>query len=408
MTRRRRSRCSGRRHERHAAVARRPPPAAVPFVRMDHDDPELLEELLGVVRTRRRAGRLHRGLARRGLRGRLRRLLRAPATPSASPRGPRRSCSRCARWASAPATRSSCRPTRSSRPPRPSAWWARRRASSTSTRPRGLITADIVAGRARRRQVRCVIPVHLYGATVDMDPILEVAGRRRHRRDRGRVPGARRPLPRPPRRHAGRRGLLQLLPDQEPRRLGRRRGRRHLATGARRARAPAALARRAPALPPPHGGHHGAPGRAAGGDPAREAAPPRRLERPAPARGGRAAPHAAGPGRRGAGAARVGRRPRLPPVRRAGPTSATRCARTSPRAASPRRCTTRCRSTAPRPTPTSAIEAGSLPVAERLAERVCSLPLFPGIDDEQIEAIGAALAEVGARRRSSVDAPRAR
>ena len=37
----------------------------------------------------------------------------------------------------------------------------------------GLITADIVAGRADAPRSRCVIPVHLYGATVDMDPILE-------------------------------------------------------------------------------------------------------------------------------------------------------------------------------------------------------------------------------------------
>ena len=33
-----------------------------------------------------------------------------------------------------------------------------------------------------------------------MDPILELAREARHRRDRGRLPGARRPLPRPPRR----------------------------------------------------------------------------------------------------------------------------------------------------------------------------------------------------------------
>jgi dTDP-3-amino-3,4,6-trideoxy-alpha-D-glucose transaminase len=39
-------------------------------------------------------------------------------------------------------------------------------------------------------------------------------------------------------------------------------------------------------------------------------------------------------------------------------------------------------------------QAGSLPVAESMAERVCSLPLFPGIEDDQIQAIGAALAEV--------------
>jgi dTDP-3-amino-3,4,6-trideoxy-alpha-D-glucose transaminase len=38
----------------------------------------------------------------------------------------------------------------------------------------GLLTAEIVE-RALNPRVRCVIPVHLYGATVDMDPILEVA-----------------------------------------------------------------------------------------------------------------------------------------------------------------------------------------------------------------------------------------
>lgn len=37
-----------------------------------------------------------------------------------------------------------------------------------------LITAEIVEA-AMRPCVRCVIPVHLYGATVDMDPILELA-----------------------------------------------------------------------------------------------------------------------------------------------------------------------------------------------------------------------------------------
>ncbi|HEX7298630.1 MAG TPA: DegT/DnrJ/EryC1/StrS family aminotransferase [Solirubrobacteraceae bacterium] len=40
------------------------------------------------------------------------------------------------------------------------------------------------------------------------------------------------------------------------------------------------------------------------------------------------------------------------------------------------------------------LQAGSLPVAESMAERVCSLPLFPGIEDWQIGAIGAAAAEV--------------
>jgi dTDP-4-amino-4,6-dideoxygalactose transaminase len=50
-------------------------------------------------------------------------------------------------------------------------------------------------------------------------------------------------------------------------------------------------------------------------------------------------------------------------------------------------------------------QAGSLPVAEELALRGLSLPLFPGIEDEQLQAIGAAVAEVAqvdqALRRSS-------
>jgi dTDP-4-amino-4,6-dideoxygalactose transaminase len=39
-------------------------------------------------------------------------------------------------------------------------------------------------------------------------------------------------------------------------------------------------------------------------------------------------------------------------------------------------------------------EQGSLPVAEEMAEQVCSLPIFPGMDDTQISAIAAAVAEV--------------
>jgi dTDP-4-amino-4,6-dideoxygalactose transaminase len=40
------------------------------------------------------------------------------------------------------------------------------------------------------------------------------------------------------------------------------------------------------------------------------------------------------------------------------------------------------------------LQAGSLPVAESMAARVCSLPIFPGLQDSQIHAIGAAAAEV--------------
>jgi dTDP-3-amino-3,4,6-trideoxy-alpha-D-glucose transaminase len=40
------------------------------------------------------------------------------------------------------------------------------------------------------------------------------------------------------------------------------------------------------------------------------------------------------------------------------------------------------------------LHPGSLPVAESMAARVCSLPLFPGLEDWQIQAIGSAAAEV--------------
>ena len=49
------------------------------------------------------------------------------------------------------------------------------------------------------------------------------------------------------------------------------------------------------------------------------------------------------------------------------------------------------------------LHAGSLPVTESMADRVCSLPIFPGIEDSQIRAIGAAAAEVA---QADDDTPR--
>jgi dTDP-3-amino-3,4,6-trideoxy-alpha-D-glucose transaminase len=40
------------------------------------------------------------------------------------------------------------------------------------------------------------------------------------------------------------------------------------------------------------------------------------------------------------------------------------------------------------------LHSGSMPVAESMADRVCSLPIFPGIEDWQLRAIAAAAAEV--------------
>ncbi len=65
----------------------------------------------------------------------------------------------------------------------------------------------------------------------------DVAARHGLLRRRGRLPGPRRALSRPARRLAGRRGRVQLLPGEEPRRVRRRRRRGHQRPGARRARA---------------------------------------------------------------------------------------------------------------------------------------------------------------------------
>ena len=40
---------------------------------------------------------------------------------------------------------------------------------------------------------------------------------------------------------------------------------------------------------------------------------------------------------------------------------------------------------------------GALPVAEELARRICSLPIFPGMDSEQVAAVAAAVTEVTGR-----------
>ena len=82
-----------------------------------------------------------------------------------------------------------------------------------------LLNAEIVAANLTPN-VRCVIPVHLFGATVDLQPILELTRPERHPRDRGRLPGPRRALPRPTRGFTRRAGVFQLLSDQEPRRVG--------------------------------------------------------------------------------------------------------------------------------------------------------------------------------------------
>ncbi len=89
-----------------------------------------------------------------------------------------------------------------------------------------LLTAEAVAAAIGPR-TRAVIPVHLMGSTVDLDPILEVARAAGLRviEDTAQAHGAF--YGGQPRRHARRHRLLLVLPDEEPRRLGRRRSHRH-------------------------------------------------------------------------------------------------------------------------------------------------------------------------------------
>ena len=142
--------------------------------------------------TRHELGLLGRAV-RRAIRGADRRVLSAWATRWRSRAARPRSTSRFCSQASRPATRSSCRRSRSSRPPTRLATSARTRSSSTPSRSTGSWTRDKVAeflerecapgGRGARqpsrpgRRVRAVLPVHVLGHPVDLEPLLELADR---------------------------------------------------------------------------------------------------------------------------------------------------------------------------------------------------------------------------------------
>ena len=188
-----------------------------------------------------------------------------------------------------------------------------------------------------------------------MDPLADALPRTRASPGRGRLPGARLDLRRPPRRLDRRRRLLQLLPDQEPRAPG--------ATAARSSPTTRRLAAKV-ALLRSHGEgsrhHHEMPARTDRLDALQAAILRVKLDRL----------DEANRRRREAGAALTrgarrdlrrhprrrprGPRPRLPPLRRPQPRPATSCAPTSTPKASPARSTTRRRSTCSPPTPTSA------------------------------------------------------
>jgi dTDP-4-amino-4,6-dideoxygalactose transaminase len=147
--------------------------AAVPFVRMDHDDPELLEELLGVVRTVAEQGAFIGGSHVEDFEADFAAYCEAGEAIGIS--------------SGTEALVLSLRalgigPGDEVIVPANSFIATAEAVSLAGATPRlvdvdpatGLITADIVQG-ALAAKVRCVIPVHLYGATVDMDPILELA-----------------------------------------------------------------------------------------------------------------------------------------------------------------------------------------------------------------------------------------
>ena len=77
------------------------------------------------------------------------------------------------------------------------------------------------------RHTRAIIPVHLYGQAAPMDAVQRVAVPARAPGHRRCGAGARCPCRGPPVRQHRRRRMFQLLSEQEPRRIGRRRPGRH-------------------------------------------------------------------------------------------------------------------------------------------------------------------------------------
>jgi dTDP-3-amino-3,4,6-trideoxy-alpha-D-glucose transaminase len=363
----------------------------VPFVRMDRDDPELLEELLAVVRTVAEQGAFIGGAHVEEFEADFAAYCEADEAIGIS--------------SGTEALVLALRALGIGRGdevvvPANSFIATAEAVSAVGATPRlvdvdpvtGLITAEIVQ-RALTPRVRCVIPVHLYGATVDMDPILELASDARIAvlEDACQAHGA---------RYRGRRvgtlgnaGCFSFYPAKnlgawgdggavvtsspelaERVRLLRSHGERpryrHRMVGttarldalqaallrvklrhldgwnAQRRRAAAELRRalqgltvEAPAMPIPGGDHvyHLFVVRSDERD---------LLRAHLTARGIASAVHYPVPIHRTEAYAHLGQ------------------------------------------------EAGSLPVAEELAARGLSLPLFPGIEDEQLQAIGAAVAEV--------------
>ena len=177
-------------------------------------------------RARQRSRPLHPRTRGRGVRARVRRVLRRRCVHRGRPTAPMRSSSRCARSASARATRSRPSRTPAATRRRRSARSARRRSTSTSTMRR----CSSIRRRSRNGsppRTRAVVVTHLYGRLADVDAIARIANERGDRADRGLRAGARRAARRQEGGHLRRGRLLQLLSDEEPGRAGRCGGARH-------------------------------------------------------------------------------------------------------------------------------------------------------------------------------------
>jgi dTDP-4-amino-4,6-dideoxygalactose transaminase len=155
-------------HEIPAATA-----GTVPFVRMDRDDPELLEELLGVVRTVAEESAFILGTHVEAFEADFASYCEADEAVGVGSGTEALALSLRALGIG---------PGHEVIVPANTFIATAEAVSAVGATPRfvdvdpvsGLLTAEIVE-RALAPRVRCVIPVHLYGATVDMDPILDVA-----------------------------------------------------------------------------------------------------------------------------------------------------------------------------------------------------------------------------------------
>ena len=197
---------------------------------------------------RRRSHRVHRRRRGARLRAGVRRATSASRTWSAWPTAPTRSSWRCKRSASAPGDAVLTVPFTFAAPLE-----AIVRAGATpllvDIGDDFTLDVDAAAAILARQPVKAIIAVHLYGHPADLDRLLPLA--RAHGaaliEDAAQAHGAFCTVGGQRRRagSVGDAGVLQLLPDQEPRRDGRRRRAGHRPRRRRRARPPARQPRRA-------------------------------------------------------------------------------------------------------------------------------------------------------------------